>query len=113
MKNKVIVALVSIALVAGVVYAFTWTPPDVVAERDKTQTLVEGVQETAQESRRVDQEHKIQTIREVVTIREKIYAEARAMPPDALLAGVLDELDLFGRSAGSADIAGASGISNY
>lgn len=56
------------------------------------------------------QTHRAKTKRKVMKIRESVDRETKYLPPDALLSGVLDELERFRRASESGDSPGSAGL---
>ena len=69
-------------------------PTAVKATNRAVKTAVNVVAEQKKEI----QQHKIETKTKVVTVREYIKKDVEKLPPDALVAGTLAELELFRRT---------------
>jgi hypothetical protein len=114
MKGKLITALLALLFAASLWYLFSLPPPPNTKESiTQTDDAVNSVTDSIADFKPTLIEHKTETERRVVTIRASTIAEARDLPPDALVSGVLDELELFRRTAGDYDKTGSSGLAGY
>jgi hypothetical protein len=88
-----------IGMAAALAYHSLAVPPKVAEELPQTDGLVSdmnvGTETAKEESRLIEQTVR----REVTVIRETVKQEVADLPPDALVNGVLFELELFRRAS--------------
>lgn len=76
--------------------------------RDRTDEKIKTIKEDLDRFGILTQTHRAKTKRKVMKIRENVDKETSALPPDALLSGVLDELELFRRASQSGNSPGSA-----
>lgn len=103
----VIVVMVCFVLPLGV-----WEK-EIKTARDRTDEKIKTIKEDFDRFGILTQTHRAKTKRKVMKIRENVGKEANDLPPDALLSGVLDELERFRRASESGDSSGPVGLDGH
>lgn len=95
-RDKFIGWGIVLVFICAVLYVLFYPPAPtaVKATNRAVKTAVNVVTEQKEEIK----QHKIETKTKVVTVREYIKKDVEKLPPDALVAGVRAELELFRRT---------------
>jgi hypothetical protein len=91
------VALVCLILGVAAYIHINGGPPSVVNKTVKSDSLVVSMDGAVTNFESEVKTHAAETITRTIIIRERVVAEVGAMPPDALVDGVIYELELFRR----------------
>jgi hypothetical protein len=109
-KKVAFAGIIAGAALAVIYYLLMYTPANVVREVAETSQQAQDGGAAAQRFGDVVEEHKTAVVERVVTIRAKVETDIRAMVPDALVSGVISELELFRGAAADSHTAGSSGV---
>jgi hypothetical protein len=90
----VIVAAFILGAVTAAVYYMSRTP-EVIDEMRETDNVIEGLNNAQSDFKTESAEHKTQTVRRVVEIREAVRQEVLALGPDSLARFALGEIELW------------------
>lgn len=83
---------------------------EIKTARDRTDEKIKTIKESVGGFGNLTQTHRAETKRKAMKIRENVDKETSALPPDALLSGVLDELELFRRASQGGNSPGPAGM---
>jgi len=102
MLNKLVCVIAILSFAAGVCFYFSWTPsPKVQQEVSETDAMIKSGDVAIEEHKTTVIEHKAETVRRVVRIRDEVQREMFNLDADSLALAALGEIDLFrSRSAG-------------
>ena len=82
-----------------VIFYVLFYQPAPTAVKATNRAVKTAVNVVAEQKKEIEQ-HKIETKTKAVKIREYVEKDVKKLPPDALVAAVLAELDAFRRAAG-------------
>lgn len=109
MSRKLAVILGIAALLLGVI-CYIWLQRPESVEPGEVKKQIVHIEETAQEFTQATAEHRDETKRKVVVIREEVRQEISALDADGLALAALEEIELFRRSAGGGADPRAAGL---
>jgi hypothetical protein len=109
-RNAILAGILAGALCGGLYVFLTYVPQGDEPDPRRADEAIESADVRTDRFAEEVTKHEAQTKTQIVYIREQVRREAGEMSPDALVSGVLGELELFRRAAGDNAAQGAAGV---
>jgi hypothetical protein len=104
MNGKLIGSAAILGVLLGVWYCFTLSPPKPEAEVKETNEIIASMDVAAERFGEEIREHRVETKKKVVIIRDAVRLEILALDPDGLADAARHEISLWrGGSGGGLD----------
>jgi hypothetical protein len=101
MLNKLVCVIAILSFAVGVCFYFSWPPsPEAQKEVSETNAMIKSLDVAIEEQRTTIIEHKTETVRRVVRIRDEVEREMSNLDADGLALAAIYEINLF-RSRGA------------